>query len=477
MAEPAPFSNLQTPEQIALNRKLGQQLMMQGMSVDPVGHWTQGLARVLQAGVGRMHVSDADNQQQQRSQAMMGALQRSPTFAGLSPEDRNIMGMDPEMMKAVLPKVYAQKLDPTAGMRQNLLEEQIQTARQNREQSAAMHPEELAMRRAQVEALTRKDAMDQVFMNLFQPPSAPAQSPIRPQSYAPTPERPAIMTPATVGVAPQEPVGDPMLIRTQAAPGQPQGPAVGNDPVIEIPGIGKMPRSQAEKLGLLLAYKGKGDAGKMIMDAAKPGQLGKEARNEIDKNEVNLTEQLGRLREIRKQFKPEFLTYEEQAKQYGISWLDKFDATRANLTPEQLAQHSEFSGFRRNVTDNLNRYIKEITGAAMGVEEAKRIISSMPNENDGPTQFIAKLKATERAAELAVARARVLRRDGFNGQPWDNNPETAARAIPLERMKSMIIEDSKRVYQQIRQQFPQAEDNQIKGAVRAHIRSQYGMDI
>lgn len=368
--------------------------------------------------------------------------------------------------------------------RLNLLRQQIEAARAQ----AGLNPLQrqqleanIAQTRAQTEALGRKDAMDQIFLRAFgagdQPaaPAAPNPSPIRPQSYAPTPERPAIMTPATVGVAPQEPAGDPMLIRTQAAPGQPQ--AAPNDPIVDVPGMGKMPRSQAQKLGMFLAYRGKGEAGKMIMDATNPGMLGKEARNEIDKNEVNLTEQLGRMREITRQFRPEFLTFEEQAKQYGVSWLDKFDATRSKLTPEQIQQHAQYTAFRRDTVDNLNRYIKEITGAAMGVEEAKRIISAMPSMNDSPTQFLAKAKAAQRAAELAVARTRYLRANGFNGQPWTGDKEAATRAVPLERMKGIILEDGKQVRQQIKQSFPDAGDDQINGAVRAHIRSKYGMDI
>lgn len=116
MAEPAPFSNLQTPEQIALNRKLGQQLMMQGMSVDPVGHWTQGLARVLQAGVGRMNVADADQQQQQRSQALQQALQNSGVLKGLSPADTAVLGSSPDLMQSAYKAVLSKKIDPTQGL-------------------------------------------------------------------------------------------------------------------------------------------------------------------------------------------------------------------------------------------------------------------------------------------------------------------------------------------------------------------------
>lgn len=113
---------LQTPEQIQQNRLLGQKLMQQGMSAEPVGHWTQGLARVLQAGVGRMNVNAADEAAQARQGATMSALDSSGALSGLSPADRSLIGADPEMMKAALSRVYAHKLDPNAGKTENIRE-------------------------------------------------------------------------------------------------------------------------------------------------------------------------------------------------------------------------------------------------------------------------------------------------------------------------------------------------------------------
>jgi hypothetical protein len=49
-------------------------LMQQGMSTEPVGHWTQALARVLQGGVGGMYQSQAKQGEQQGTQAMVQAL-------------------------------------------------------------------------------------------------------------------------------------------------------------------------------------------------------------------------------------------------------------------------------------------------------------------------------------------------------------------------------------------------------------------
>lgn len=389
------------------------------------------------------------------------------------------MGMDQERLGFDRQRMEREAaMDP---LRMKMLEAQV--AHQNSQNALtplqrSQIEAQIAQTRAQTEALGRKDAMDQIFLRAFgagDQPAAPPQSPIRPQSYAPTPERPAIMTPATVGVAPQEPAGDPMLIRTQAAPGQPQ--AAPNDPIVDVPGMGKMPRSQAQRLGMFLAYRGKGEAGKMIMDATNPGMLGKEARNEIDKNELKATDALARMKAIRQGVQPEFLTLEEQARQYGISWIDSVDALRKKLPPEEIAKHAAFVKFKRDTVENLNQHILDFTGAAMGRDEVPRLMGAVPTMSDGPTAFMAKLEGVVRQKELAIARYRYLRQNGFNGQPWDGNVETAARNLPLDRMKGIILDDSKRTFQQIRQQFPDADENQIRGATRAAIRQRYGMDI
>lgn len=128
MAQPAPFSNpiqpqdILTPEQIAQNRKLGQTLMMQGMSADPVQHWTQGLARVLQGGIGRMHVNAADEAQKGRSTAMTEALQNSGILKGLGPGDTAILGSSPEILDSAYKAALARKMNPTQGMPPSVLE-------------------------------------------------------------------------------------------------------------------------------------------------------------------------------------------------------------------------------------------------------------------------------------------------------------------------------------------------------------------
>lgn len=326
---------------------------------------------------------------------------------------------------------------------------------------------------AQARAAEQKDAFDQIMLQQFgggQPQEAP-RGPLQPQSFAPPANRPAIMQPVV-----DEMSTDPNLIRTQAAPQQPGAAgAPPQDPMVQTP-MGMMPASKAKALGFMMAYRGKGDAGRMLADAANPAALGKDVRGDVDKAEFKATELMGRMKAIKEGFRPEFLTYEEQAKQFGVSFADKFDALRAKLPPEVLQRHADYTTFRRDTVENLNRYINEVTGAAMGVEEAKRLSKAVPTMDDNPTAFKAKMDGVVKQTQLAIARYRFLRKEGFNGQPWSGSAEDAARDLPLDRMGGIISDQFKAVLQQLREQNPKATDKQLRGATRAVIRQKFGID-
>ncbi len=89
LAQPAPQPNTAfqwgargerlTPDDIASRRKIAQQQMAAGMDFSPVGHWTQGAARVAQALVGSMQAKSLDkaaqknvNYEQQILQSLTG---------------------------------------------------------------------------------------------------------------------------------------------------------------------------------------------------------------------------------------------------------------------------------------------------------------------------------------------------------------------------------------------------------------------
>jgi hypothetical protein len=73
-----------TPDDVSTQRKMAQALMGQGMSTEPVGHWTQALARVLQGGVGGMYQAQAKQGEQQGNQSLAQALSGgTPTASSL----------------------------------------------------------------------------------------------------------------------------------------------------------------------------------------------------------------------------------------------------------------------------------------------------------------------------------------------------------------------------------------------------------
>lgn len=70
-----------SPDDVAMQRKLAMSLMQQGTSAEPVGHWTQALARVLQGGVGGMYQDTARQGERQGTQGIVDMLQgqQNPT--------------------------------------------------------------------------------------------------------------------------------------------------------------------------------------------------------------------------------------------------------------------------------------------------------------------------------------------------------------------------------------------------------------
>jgi len=122
MAQPAPFSNVPTTNDIAAQRKLALALQGQAIDTSPVGHWTQALARAVQGGVGGMNQSAAAAGEKARQDALAQALAGSGTFGSLSEGDRAIMTQNPEVMQSVVSKGIGAKFNTDAGKTEGIKE-------------------------------------------------------------------------------------------------------------------------------------------------------------------------------------------------------------------------------------------------------------------------------------------------------------------------------------------------------------------
>jgi hypothetical protein len=187
---------------------------------------------------------------------------------------------------------------------------------------------------------------------------------------------------------------------------------------------------EAERLGI-------GKSGTNV--TVNTGDLSKGTKAKIEESVLSSGDALTRLNTIQASYKPEYLGIKFRGTQEWATLKDKFGA----LKPEEKTQLANFSTYKQNATQNLNQTIKDLTGSAMGVQEAERIISTLPNagtglfDGDSPTQFESKLNNAVEQTKYAIARKNYSLN---NGLKWDN--------LPLSQMPNIINQRGAAIAQQ-----------------------------
>jgi hypothetical protein len=169
------------------------------------------------------------------------------------------------------------------------------------------------------------------------------------------------------------------------------------------------------------------------------GDLSKGTKAKIEESVLSSGDALTRLNTIQSSYKPEYLGIKFRGAQEWATLKDKF----STLKPEEKKQLANFSTYRQNATQNLNQTIKDLTGSAMGVQEAERIISTLPNagtgvfDGDSPTQFESKLNNAVEQTKYAIARKNYSLNKGLK---WENTP--------LSQMPNVINQRGSQIAQQ-----------------------------
>ena len=190
----------------------------------------------------------------------------------------------------------------------------------------------------------------------------------------------------------------------------------------------------ATQFGKLLTeakdLKKSGKGGDIINYPAGVVPVGKEGQNALDKAAFTTGDRLARLNSIETSYDPKFLETKFRSVQDYRAIGEKLGLTK--LTPEQKQQLSNYTQFTQDSIRELNNYIVEVTGAAMGTgEEADRIKKGMPNvgsgllDGDSPTQFSAKLANTLKDLRTMEARLQYIKANGLKvlDIPLDKMPE------------------------------------------------------
>lgn len=210
-----------------------------------------------------------------------------------------------------------------------------------------------------------------------------------------------------------------------------------------------------------------------ISEGGSPYTYGKKGTGTLQEKLINTREGLARLQTIDESFRPEWLQY---GPRLSAAWSGIKESFGAELPPEDKAQLEDYSTFKMTAIENINRYIKEITGAQMSEAEAKRLRRGVPDpgdawyNGDSPTEFQSKMSAQTRTLRSAGARYTYALKNG-----WDMSPENLEKALPVNKVEDLIEERGAALERQLRARRPDLSDTAVEGFVMQTLNEEFGM--
>lgn len=90
---------------------------------------------------------------------------------------------------------------------------------------------------------------------------------------------------------------------------------------------------------------------------------------------------------------------------------DRSGIEALDIGPEDEMRLAQTTAYKQELLTRVNQYIKDITGAQVGQgDETRRLMAVQANENDSPTQVIAKIENAMNLARLDIVRRQMMRR-------------------------------------------------------------------
>lgn len=169
--------------------------------------------------------------------------------------------------------------------------------------------------------------------------------------------------------------------------------------------------------------------------------LTKPQQNKVQEKAIASVEGLKRMEGIVRSFKPEYLQIPQKL---GAEWTalkEKFNMGDVNENDKAFLE--EYSTFKQNSLENINLYIKEITGAQMSEKEAERIRRAMPDPGDGvfggdsPTQFKSKIVNTYKKTKAVLARTNYYLNQGIPQEKYQEMMK-GGMVVSLDEMEKII---------------------------------------
>lgn len=335
--------------------------------------------------------------------------------------------------------------------------------RQTLEKNSAMQPYQIQGIQADIEAKKRKAQLDEETMRLLSGGGAQGQQ-AAPPMQPPMPGADPNIRPQSDNIG-QQPM--PGVVLAQA--GQPQGqPQPAQAPQQGGSAFDNMTSEQLINMAGVYAARGIKPMADYLTKRAEAKGFGKEANNDLDKKIINTIDLSARLDDIKRNFdkNPMLLTYGAKAEAAITTLLDGIRLGNIKPSDAQIEQLKDSTRLQQSSFNNLNQYIKEMSGAAVTWQEAQRIERTMPTagtgffDGDTPTVFKTKLEAVMDQAKLALARYHYLRKRGFDMGQFKRKDFSAP--ISLDQMDKMMESRAREIANEIRRQNPRMDDRMIR---------------
>lgn len=128
------------------------------------------------------------------------------------------------------------------------------------------------------------------------------------------------------------------------------------------------------------------------MDKSSDLDIEKSNKKDVQKKIIDAYEQQDNIENMKLLFQPEFSTYLGKSKALVASELQKLGIK----TPKEITDFLNLrSEWEMSVNAFFDTYRKYVTGVAASPQELKIIEKSVPNKNDAPSVFLAKIKLQE----------------------------------------------------------------------------------
>jgi len=200
---------------------------------------------------------------------------------------------------------------------------------------------------------------------------------------------------------------------------------------------------------------------------------GKATRTDLEKSLIGSAASISRLNDIEAGFRPEYL---QAAPRFSAAWSAIKEKGGANLSAGDRRFLENFSTWSRSAIEEVNSYIQEKTGAAMGVQEAARLTKGIPNpgtglfDGDSPSQFWAKLQGVLKQAKMVEARSLYALRNGLTLMGPTGEP-----VIPLSAMPKIMDERGAALEVELRRQNPKISPKEMRTQVLRKLGEEFGI--